>query len=441
MSNIGLVIQREYYQRVHKKSFIITTILMPLLMVLLMAAPALLMFFSKSDTKVINVIDKSGVIFSSLKSNEDVEFKTTDLTLEEARKSLTEDFAVLYIGEDILTDNSSIALYTNSAGSVMIEEGISGSVADVIENERLKAYDIENLAQIMEDVKADVSLKTVRNDKSQESGKDDTSTSSVVAMALGYILGMVLYMFILIYGSMVMTSVIEEKSSRVLEVLVSSVRPFDLMMGKILSIALVAITQIVIWGVLISLFAVFLLPILMPAEIMESVTAVQSGAALSPAMSGDMEMIQAMATLTDFGYIAQNLGLAVVFLIGGYLLYSAMFAAIGSSVDTAEDTQNLQLPVTMPIILSFVVLTLITKDPNGLIVRIFSLFPMTSPIVMVGRIPHGIASWEIYLSLVLLFASFFGMVWVAAKIYRVGIFMHGKKPTFKELWKWMRYKY
>ncbi len=438
MSNIGLVIQREYYQRVRKKSFIITTVLMPLLMVLLMAAPALIMVFAEGDLKVVNVIDQSGKVFASLENSKSVEFRQTDLSLDEARERLTDDFAVLYIGEDILTNNNSLALYTNSAGSVDIEEKISRSVEDVIEGDRLKAYNIENLPQIMKEVEANVTLKTVRNDKSE---KDDSSMSSIVAMGLGYALGMVLYMFILIYGSMVMTSVIEEKSSRVLEVLVSSVRPFDLMMGKILSIALVAITQIVIWAVLIVLFATLIMPMIMPAEMMASVAAAQSGGVM-PDMSGmDAETIQILAALTNVGYIAQIMGYALVFLMGGYLLYSAMFAAIGSSVDTAEDTQNLQLPVTMPIILSFVVLNLIAKDPNGIVVKLFSFFPLTSPIVMIGRIPHGIAQWEIWLSLLLLFGSFLGMVWVAAKIYRVGIFMHGKKPTFKELWKWMRYKY
>ncbi len=437
MSNIGIVIGREFNERVRKKSFIITTLLMPVLMVLLTVAPSLIMLYSKSDVKDIFVIDKSGIIADKLESNSEVNYKLSDSSLEQAREA-KEGFGVLYIGDDILTNPSNITLYTNSASSLMLEESIASKVEDIVESSRLAEYNIDNIEEILDSVKASVRVKSVRDDKSEQ---QQQSQSSIVSMAMGYILGFMLYMFLLIYGAMVMSSVIEEKSSRVLEVLVSSVKPFDLLLGKIISIAMVAITQLLIWGVLIIVISLLLIPAIMPDDIMMAVESLQAGAALSPDMMSaglDAEAIGAIAIVTDFGYIGQIMGYALLFLVGGYLLYSAMFAAVGSAVDTAEDSQNLQLPITMPIILSMLIMMMVAKDPNSTVVKIFSLIPLTSPTVMMARIPHGIATWEIVLSLVLLFASFVGMVWVAAKIYRVGIFMHGKKPTFKDLYNWIR---
>ncbi|MFR9670635.1 MAG: ABC transporter permease [Rikenellaceae bacterium] len=436
MSNINLIISREFNERVHKKSFIISTLLMPILMLLLTVAPALIMQFSKSSLKSIEVIDESGLIFQSLNNNDEVEFHLSTLTLEQARAD-KEHFGVLYIGEDILTNNSNVKLYTNSASSVMLESTITSSIEAVIEERRLKEYDIENLDQILKSVEAKVTLQSIRNDQTEDK---EASSSSAAAMSIGFVMGFILYIFLLIYGSMVMTSVIEEKGSRVLEVLVSSVKPFDLLMGKIISIALVAITQIAIWGVLTLTLIAFVLPAVMPDDIMQSVEMVQAGATLSSDTMMDAELIGVLTTVTDLGYITQILLYALLFLIGGYLLYSAMFAAVGSAVDTVEDSQNLQLPIMAPIMLAFIVQMLVAKDPNSTIIKIFSMIPLTSPIIMMARIPHGIATWEIVLSLVILFASFVALVWAAAKIYRVGIFMHGKKPTLKEIWRWTQYK-
>ncbi len=437
MSNINLVIAREFNERVRKKSFIITTILMPLLMVLLSVTPALIMQFSSSELKTVEVIDQSGVIFSSLENNDEVEFHLTTLSLDEVRAN-KEHFGVLFIGEDILTNNSNVRLYTNSASSMMLESSITRSIEGVIESERLKAYNIENLEEILSSVEAKVAMQSIRNDKKEG---NETSSSSIMAMGLGYILGFILYMFLIIYGVMVMSSVVEEKGSRILDVLVSSVRPFDLLMGKIVGVALVAITQIAIWIALMLAITVFVVPAVMPDDVMQSVEAVQAGSTLAADTTIDTELVGALATLTDFGYIAEILLFTLLFLVGGYLLYSAMFAAVGSAVDTPEDTQNLQLPIMLPIIFAIMLQTLVTKDPNSTLVTIFSMIPFTSPILMMARIPHGIPMWEIIASLVILYASFVGMVYLASKIYRVGIFMHGKKPSFKDLWQWTRYKY
>lgn len=440
MSNVSIIIQREFNERVCKKSFIITTILMPVLMIVLMIAPALIMEYSRGEQKTIAVIDDSGLVAPQLQSNEELRFEPTDLTTEEARRSLTDRFGVLYIGSDILENPSDVKLYANASSSLSIESNITGQIEDILEAEKLKAYHIDNLQQILDEVKTTVTLQTFRNDKSQEA--ESQAQSSTVATAAGYILGFVLYMFLLIYGSMVMQSVIEEKNNRVLEVVVSSVRPFDLMLGKILGVALVAVVQVLIWGVLIFAVGAIVLPQLMPAEMMAGVQAMQQGMPDAAAM-GDMdpEMLQAVAAVTDTGYILKIFVCLLLFVFGGYLLYSAMFAAVGSAVDNVQDASQLQMPVTLPIILALLMMLAVIKDPNSSLAFWFSIIPFTSPVVMMARIPYDIPLWEIVLSLVVLYASFVAMVWFAGKIYRVGIFMYGKKPTFKELLKWVRYKY
>ena len=440
MSNVSIIIQREFNERVRKKSFIITTILMPVLMIVLIIAPVLIMEYSRGEQKTIAVIDDSGLVAPQLQSNEELRFEPTDLTTEEARRSLTDRCGVLYIGSDILENPSDVKLYANASSSLSIESNITGQIEDILEAEKLKAYHIDNLQQILDEVKTTVTLQTFRNDKSQEA--ESQAQSSTVATAAGYILGFVLYMFLLIYGSMVMQSVIEEKNNRVLEVVVSSVRPFDLMLGKILGVALVAVVQVLIWGVLIFAVGAIVLPQLMPAEMMAGVQAMQQGMPDAAAM-GDMdpEMLQAVAAVTDTGYILKIFVCLLLFVFGGYLLYSAMFAAVGSAVDNVQDASQLQMPVTLPIILALLMMLAVIKDPNSSLAFWFSIIPFTSPVVMMARIPYDIPLWEIVLSLVVLSASFVAMVWFAGKIYRVGIFMYGKKPTFKELLKWVRYKY
>lgn len=440
MSNISIIIQREFNERVRKKSFIITTLLMPVLMIGLMIAPALIMEYSRGEEKQIAVIDESGLVAPHLESDEELAFETTALPTDEARKTLTDKFAVLYIGSDILTNPNNVRLYANSSSSLSVESNITGQIERILEAEKLKGYNIDNLQQIMEEVKTKVNMQTFRNDKSQE--EDTQAQSSVVATVLGYVLGFILYMFLLIYGSMVMQSVIEEKNNRVLEVMVSSVRPFDLMMGKILGVASVAVVQVLLWGVLICGVGALVMPHLMPADVMASAQAMQQGVPDAASMANmDPEMLQAVAAMTDLGYILKIFSSLLLFILGGYLLYSAMFAAVGSAVDNIQDASQLQMPITLPIILALLMMLAVIKDPNSPMAFWFSMIPFTSPVVMMARIPYDIPLWEIVLSLVLLYASFVGMVWFAAKIYRVGIFMYGKKPTLKELFKWVRYKY
>ena len=425
MSNIWLIVAREFNERVRKKSFIVTTLLMPVLMLGLMLAPALMMRYASGQTKTIVVIDRSGLVAQHLESSDEVRFETSDLPVDTALRVMIDKFGVLCIGADVLTNPSDVKLYANSASSMMLEENLRGQIAKVLEREKLRAYRIEDLDRILAD-----------------EGSPSSGSSAVAAM-VGLGLGMVLYMFLMIYGAMVMQSVIEEKSSRVLEVVVSSVRPFELMMGKIFGVASVAVVQVLIWAVLVCGAGAAVMPHVLPDGEMEAAAALQQGGGAATAAAGDFdpETLGAIALATDVGYLAMLFGYLLLFVVGGYLLYSAMFAAVGSAVDNAQDAAQLQTPIMIPIILAVIVEMSVLNDPNSPLAFWFSLIPFTSPVVMMARIPYGIPTWEIVLSLVLLYAAFVGMVWLSAKIYRVGIFMYGKKPTLREMFRWIRYKY
>ena len=325
--------------------------------------------------------------------------------------------------------------YANGPSSVGTETGIVDQINSIIETERLKGYNIANLDDILESVKSNVSLTTVRADKDSEE-----SNSSMFSYGVGIGMTFVLYMFLLIYGQMVMTSIIEEKGNRVLEVVVSSVKPAQLMMGKIVGVALVAVTQMVIWGILLALMSAYLLPALMPADAMADVAAVQSGNFDSISDQSSIEIIQAVGMLGNVSHILSLIALMTVFLVFGFLLYSSIFAAVGSSVDNIQDASQLTSFAVFPIIFGLIFAMVAATDPMGSVAFWMSMFPLTSPMVMVARIPFGIPAWEIALSLVLLAIGFIAMVWLAGKIYRVGIFMYGKKPSIKELIRWVNYK-
>lgn len=438
-NKIGIIIEREFNERVRKKSFIITTLLTPLLMIGLMIAPMLIMTYSTSEQKQIAVIDDSGFIAQQLQSNSDIRFEQTTMPIEVARKEFKEYFAILHIGKNILTVPSDVRIYTNSSSSIGTENAITSQIKQALQNEKLKKHNIDNLAQILADITPDVSMQSFKNEDSEQK---DKSSSSIVATVIAYILSFMLYMFLLIYGVMVMQSVIEEKNNRVLEVIVSSVRPFDMMLGKILGVASVAVLQIVIWIVLIAGVGYFVIPELLPAEISAAMSMLQQGMPLEAVQgSTDTNMLQAIIALTDMGYLAKIFISLLLLVVGGFLLYAAMFAAVGSAVDTPQDAQQLQTPITLPIILALLVMLQVINDPTSDIAFWFSMIPLTSPIVMMARIPYDIPAWEIAVSLIALYATFIAVVWLASKIYRVGILMHGKKPNIKELWRWMRYKY
>ena len=419
---------REFGERVRKKSFIITTLLMPLFMIGMMVAPTLMMLYSKGEQKQIVVLDRSGQAIAErlIPASETTFILEERMSKAEACSIYNEEsgiFGILYIGRDV-EQRDSVQLITNAPSSMILEESIASQISAIIEHDKLASYNIENIEQILAEVQTNIELSTYLNDGT---GAEESmeSTSSSINYILGLVLGMMLYMVIILYGQMVLTSVVEEKSSRVIDVLVTSCTPLQIMMGKILGIALVAITQIGIWALLIIVASKFLMPALFSAEMVAS---------------SDMMMQSLMGTLGNTGYIASLFLYLLLFIIGGFLLYASLYAAAGSAVDSVMDGQQFNTVIMMPIILSIIAMMSVFNDPNSPLAFWTSIIPLTSPIVMIARIPCGIATWEIILSLILLYASFVFTTWAAAKIYRVGIFMHGKRPTWHDLWVWFRMK-
>ena len=332
-------------------------------------------------------------------------------------------FGVLYIGSEVEMRDS-VQLITNSSSSMTLEESIASQISAIIEEQKLASYNIENLDQILAEVETNIELSTFLNNGT---GEEETmeSTSSGISYILGMLLGMLLYFIIILYGQMVLTSVVEEKTSRVIDLLVTSCTPLQIMMGKIIGIALVAVTQIAIWAVLVIAASQFLVPAIFSADV---------------AAANDAMLSSVVGTLGDTGYVAMLFLWLLLFILGGFLLYASLYAAIGSAVDSLQDSQQFNTVVMMPIILALIVMMSVFNDPNSPLVFWASIIPFTSPIVMIARIPFGIPTWEIILSLVVLYASFMLTTWLAAKIYRVGIFMHGKRPSWRELWLWAKMK-
>ncbi len=442
MSKIGLVIQREYYERVRKRSFLITTLLTPLLMVALILAVGWMSTSGSSEAKIIEVVDASGLVAGKLESAGTITYRPSTRSLDEIRADHGDTWGALVVGADVLTRPDNVQLYTWSSSTLETEMAISRAISDILETEKLKTYDIENLDQILAAVRTSVQIKAFKED--EESGEVKES-SSVLSMVLAYAFGFIMYMFVLLYGVQVMQGVIEEKNSKVLEVVVSSVRPFELMMGKILGIACVAVTQFVIWIAVLAVGGALAVNAFVPADLMAAAQGMSAGG-MTPEMTAalgsaaDPDAIAALGNLMDVDYLVKMLVVFVVYFVGGYLLYAAMFAAVGSAVDNIQDSQQFQLPVTLPIIFGLIGMISAMNDPNGAMAFWLSIIPFTSPMVMVARIPYGVPGWELALSIVILVATFVVIVWLAGKIYRVGIFMYGKKPSFKELAKWITYR-
>lgn len=432
----SIIIRREYMERVSKKSFIITTILVPVLMLILALLPTAIMLFATGETKTIAVVDDSGIILPSLESNDNVRFIDA-WTSQENMLSNDSIYGVLIIDRNILKRNSGLKLLTPNASSVSIESEITGQINKIIENEKLKSYDIENLDHILNEVKTSVTLQTLRTDSSGEEGE---SQSAAISSAIGTMLNFLLYMFLLMYGSLVMNSIIEEKNNRVLEIVVSSINPKSLMIGKIVGVGLVALTQIVIWAVIMFGISTLLLPAIVPAEMMAEAQAINAGSADLASTTMDTDLALALGMFTNIGFVMKIMCLLMLFLIGGYLIYASIFAAIGASVDNIQDASQLQTIGIIPIFIGLFSSLAVIADPNSTFALVMSLIPFTSPMVMMARIPFDVPIWQIAASLILLYLTIVLMIWIAAKIYRIGIFMYGKKPTVRDLIRWARYK-
>ncbi|MCH5231500.1 MAG: ABC transporter permease [Muribaculaceae bacterium] len=434
MNNLGLIIQREYFERVRKKSFIVTTLLMPVFMILLMGAPALIMLFSTPDHNVIGVVDNTNAIYPRLQGNDLYEFVPLDGN-PQTKVDEGEIDGYIIIPSDIeKSSNPVLNLYMKNAIPIELQSSLSSQINGIVENDKLLTYNIQNLPEIMDAVKTNVKINEVRLDK-----EEGESLASNLSFLIGMFMSFLLYMFLIMYGQMVMTSIIEEKNNRVLELVVSSVKPNQLMFGKITGIGLVAITQIVLWGIIMAFISTLFLPAILPEEILSQVTQMRSGT-LDMGAVDNYETLNALSVLTNVGFIIQLFLWLILFLVGGFLLYAAMFAAVGSAVDNIQDASQLQSFILIPIIIALIVSVSIGNAPNSAMAVWLSMIPFTSPMVMMSRIPAGIDLWQPWVSAVILYASFALMVWFAGKIYRIGIFMYGKKPNVKDLIKWARYK-
>lgn len=436
MKQILLILQREFNTRVRKKSFIIITLITPILFAALMVLPTYLMSRDDEKARNIAVVDLGQRFSNVLESTENLRFSyITDTPIDQLKTTFEKAgyYGLLVI--DTLSNNPDpqLTMYAHKQPSVTVLSHITRTLEKEVESRKLTSYNIENLDQIMANVKTKLSCATINI---SSDGKEKKS-STMVAMALAYILGFIIYMMVMLTGNMVMQGVIEEKHDRVIEVIISSIKPFNLMMGKILSIASVSLVQIVAWIVLtLALSSVAM-------NFLGFSTDPTAMAGVDPSIAQEVnintsanEMLQAIQNL-DFGLI---IGSFVFFFLFGYLLYAALFAAAGSAVENESDTQQLVLPITIPMMLGLFVMISAIKAPDSTLVQWCSLIPFTSPVVMLARIPFGVPTWEIILSGALLLATFVGVTYIAAKIYRVGILMYGKKATFKEIWKWMRYK-
>lgn len=417
-SPLAIVTAREYLERVKRKSFIVSTLLVPIFMIAIMVAPAMFMLFSTPESKTIAVLDDTGLIAKHLENSEEVRFVSATEPLDSARTNAEFD-AILVLGRNAISNpEQNVKLYSHGSLTMATDSYVNRQLSDAIENERLLAYNITNLRQILDEIEVDMSIPVVDIDK-----EEDTATSSTLSYFLALIMDMVLYMFILIYGQMVMNSIVEEKANRVLELVVSSVKPTQLMLGKIIGIGLVAITQIFIWVVLIGSCSAWLMPLVANSESIS-----------------DPDMLGALAQLSDTGFIVSLLVYMILFFIGGYLFYSAIFAAIGSAVDNLQDASQLTTVAQMPIIIGIVASMSVLQNPTSTLAFWLSIIPFTSPMTMMSRLPFGVPAWELALSLILLYISFLLLIWLCAKIYRVGIFMYGKKPTLAEIIRWAKYK-
>ena len=449
LRNISTIISREYLTRVKKKSFLLTTFLVPIFFAAMCILPSVIMFMAKDTGKQVAVIDQSGIVMPYLVDSEAVEY--TDYSSEpvDSMKTRFEDLGldvlVVVSPIDTLAKTVTVASYSEKPLSMELKEGLRSKVNDAVEDYRLAQYEISDLKQIMEDVKADVSMATYTLDESGE----EKITSSEVYMVISMILSIIIYMFIAMFSGMVMQSVIEEKASRVVEVLVSSVKATELMFGKIIGVACVALTQFFLWIiltlVLVGGFSAFIgFDSLMgdPAqtEQMMEMTAQMGGvdmAEMTSAMQQEEGMGAVLSTLKDINWVQMVLAFIIYFALG-YLLYASFFAAIGSAVENEADTNQLQMPVTIPLLLAFFIALYAFNAPDSQVVWWGSMIPFTSPIVMLARIPFGVPAWELILSIALLVATFIACGWASAKIYKIGILMFGKKTTFKDLWKWLR---
>ncbi|MCL2683208.1 MAG: ABC transporter permease [Bacteroidales bacterium] len=438
-SKILLIIRREYMTRVKKKSFIIMTILGPILFASILVVPALLMkITSDKDRETIAVVDESGIFENRLESNDKLIFSRAENidTAKNRLKNGTYDLVLFIEKADQNKPNPVSLFYNKKQPGLGTHTAIESRLQEILQNKlMMQTFHIstEDYNKIRA-IKINVRAQDVRTGEESSTG---------VKTGIGYASAFLIYLFVFLFGAQVMQGVIEEKSNRIVEVIVSSVKPFQIMMGKIVGIAMVGLTQFLLWIVLTigivfvagsALSSTFTNP-----EMMQSVNISEM---VDPEIAEQVQSVQLIDKLLagvgniDFTFI---IIMFLIYFIGGYLLYASLFAAVGSAVDNEADTQQFMLPVTVPLMLAIVAIPMVMQNPNGSVAVWLSMIPFTSPVLMMMRVPFGVPTWELALSIGLLIAGFMLTTWLAAKIYRVGILMYGKKVNYKELWKWLRY--
>lgn len=444
MKNILLVLQREYLVRVKKKSFIIMTFLTPFLFVGFYAAIIFIAIGSK-DTKTVEVLDESRLFANQFKETDELKFRYITMSLDSAKTAFKENKkgidALVYIPEDVLDNPKNVRIYAEKNVSLDLKSDIEKTIERQIENIKLTEAGITR--KIIEDARVNVKSETI-----SLSAEGEKSSSSGAATVIGGICAFLIYISVFVYGTQVMRGVTEEKTSRIVEVIISSVKPYQLMMGKIIGVALVGLTQFVLWillTILLTTGAGYAFKDKMGdntqaqmEQVQKNMPASSMGAAAVSAGNDNpvAEVLGAVESL-NIPYI---IACFLFYYLGGYLFYSALFGAVGAAVDNDADTQQFMLPITMPIVFSFIFAQMALRDPDGSLAFWTSIIPFTSPIVMMVRIPFGVPAWQLALSMVLLVLGFMGTIWLASRIYRVGILMYGKKVSYKELGKWIFYK-
>ncbi len=435
MNHLSLIIKREYLTKVRNKSFIIMTFLSPLIFVGIFSLVAYLSSINNDTVRNISVLDESGLFVGDFNNTPHTKYNIIEgKSLEEAKKEAekTEIYGLLYIPNNTDLDELSkgITFYSEDSPSLSVMDDLNDLLENKVNTLKLKdaGIDSENIKNLHVNVNAN-----------QETfgGKETSKLGSGLKLIFGGMAGYLLFMFIIIYGNMIMRSVIEEKTSRVIEVIISSVKPRTLLLGKIFGTTLAGITQFLVWVILIGILS----------AVVSSLFGIDTGAispqqqALAQNMDGGAQQILQEVMMEVHNLPVANLIIMfILFFVGGYLLYASLYASIGAAVDSETDTQQFMMPILMPLILAvYVGFFTVIDNPHGTVSQVFSYIPFTSPVVMLMRIPFGVPIWQQIISVVLLFLTFVGTVWFAAKIYRVGILMYGKKPTYKEIFKWLKY--
>ncbi|MGI6471135.1 MAG: ABC transporter permease [Paludibacteraceae bacterium] len=419
MGKIRLIIRQEYKNRVAKKSFLLLTFLMPLLFVLLLLVPMWLSLIESGKKYNVAVVDWSGSYSAVFLDTEKYLFDEATAPLDSFRTNSESSGydAIVVISGDLRNADASVTIYSEQQVDLELKQYIQKALEKQVREDKLASFNIPDIESVMSILNTEVSVETVK----WNSDGSETLSSSEIALVVGMLATMLIYMFIFVYGAQVMNSVVQEKVNRIVEVMVCSVKPFELMMGKIISIALVGLTQFAIWIVLtLVFFLIFGQPLSFQAEVTST---------------SDFSAVYSM--LMSINWI-EMLVCFVAYFIGGYLLYASIFAAIGSAVDNETDTQQFMLPITIPILFAMYAAIYSAQNPDGPLAFWCSMIPFTSPIVMMVRLPFGVLLWEKIVSLVILFASFVATTWLSAKIYRTGILMYGKKISWRELWKWLK---